>query len=263
MKILSLGVDLDDFLAQVGKATEPVLMLDFDGTLAPLHEDPSAVEMYPEVRSALDAIRAQSETQLAIVSGRTIGDLQPLLDMNPMPELWGSHGMERLTVDGRYMQAPVPDDTASQIERIGHWAKGSQCVARYEIKTSGVAFHWRGATKREIEEIETAIRQKWGAVAWRYDLQLRDFDGGLEIRYARYGKAYPVRKTCGQAGPGVPVVYAGDDDTDEDAFKALRAPSLAILVRESVRETGADVWLRPPKELVEFLGIWLKAVTKR
>ncbi len=262
MKILSSGADVDGFLAQVGESAQPVLMLDFDGTLAPFQQDPSAVTMYPGAKSVLDAIQAQGATRLAIVSGRTIEDLQPLLDINPLPELWGCHGMERLTVEGVYLQAPIPEDTAGQIERIANWAKGPLCTARFEVKTSGVAFHWRGASPQEITEIETAIRQKWGPLAWRYDLQLRNFDGGLEIRYAKYGKAYPVRKACTRAGPGVPVAYAGDDETDEDAFRALRAPSLGILVREEARETEADIWLQPPTELVGFLERWLKALTK-
>ena len=50
--------------------------------------------------------------------------------------------------------------------------------------------------------------------------------------------------------------YLGDDLTDEDAFRALKGRGLSVLVRNELRETLADIWLKPPGELIDFLLKW-------
>jgi trehalose 6-phosphate phosphatase len=57
-------------------------------------------------------------------------------------------------------------------------------------------------------------------------------------------------------GPDTAVAYLGDDRTDEDAFMALRGRGLAVLVRPDLRATAAEVWIRPPDELLLFLQRW-------
>jgi trehalose-phosphatase len=52
------------------------------------------------------------------------------------------------------------------------------------------------------------------------------------------------------------AAYLGDDVTDEDAFRAIKGRGLSVLVRPEHRETEADVWIRPPDELLEFIGRW-------
>ncbi|MDJ0796173.1 MAG: trehalose-phosphatase, partial [Calothrix sp. MO_167.B12] len=54
----------------------------------------------------------------------------------------------------------------------------------------------------------------------------------------------------------VVIAYLGDDKTDEDAFKALHGKGLSILVREKFRKTGAELWIKPPGELINFLTKW-------
>jgi trehalose-6-phosphatase len=88
---------------------------------------------------------------------------------------------------------------------------------------------------------------------------LLEFDGGLEIRVAGPGKGDAVRVILKEAGPGAAVAYLGDDQTDEDAFRALKGNGLTALVRPQSRPTGADVWLQPPHELLQFLQEWLRA----
>lgn len=55
------------------------------------------------------------------------------------------------------------------------------------------------------------------------------------------------------------MAYLGDDVTDEDAFHAVKPRGLAVLVRAELRETAADLWIRPPRELVAFLRSWCDA----
>ena len=52
------------------------------------------------------------------------------------------------------------------------------------------------------------------------------------------------------------VAYLGDDRTDEDAFEAIAGKGLGVLVRPERRPTAAEVWLKPPGELLDFLDQW-------
>jgi hypothetical protein len=66
-----------------------------------------------------------------------------------------------------------------------------------------------------------------------------------------------------QAAPGTPVVYLGDDLTDEAAFQTVNGmenPHLSVLVWRRLRVTAAEVWLRPPEGLRWFLRQWENAV---
>ena len=53
------------------------------------------------------------------------------------------------------------------------------------------------------------------------------------------------------------AAYLGDDLTDEDAFKAIKGKGIGVLVREEPRKTAADIWIKPPDELLSFLSNWL------
>jgi trehalose-6-phosphatase len=59
-----------------------------------------------------------------------------------------------------------------------------------------------------------------------------------------------------EAGPGSAIAYLGDDMTDEDAFAVMKPRGIGVLVRPEFRETAADIWIRPPRELLAFLGHW-------
>src|SRR5438105_8801942 len=98
---------VEDFFMRLQRAPQGVLILDYDGTLAPFREDPAAAEPYPGVRERLDAIMDNPRTRLVIVSGRWTKDLLPLLHLRRLPEIWGSHGWEQLRPDGQYTLAPI------------------------------------------------------------------------------------------------------------------------------------------------------------
>ena len=60
----------------------------------------------------------------------------------------------------------------------------------------------------------------------------------------------------------MPAAYLGDDSTDEHAFEAMNGHGLSVLVRPRYRPTAAQLWLRPPDEVLDLLEQWLEACEK-
>ncbi len=73
-------------------------------------------------------------------------------------------------------------------------------------------------------------------------------------------KGYALKTVLAELGTAAAAAYLGDDFTDEDAFKVMKGAGLSVLVREQYRPTAADVWLKPPEELLEFLMHWKKSI---
>ncbi len=101
------------FLERLASAPDRVLLLDYDGTLAPFQIDRNLAVPYPEIRLLLARIRAEG-TRVILISGRAPYDLAVLSGIDPRPEIWGSHGFERLKPDGCY-----ESEASSRQQRAG------------------------------------------------------------------------------------------------------------------------------------------------
>jgi trehalose 6-phosphate phosphatase len=258
LRVLTPGVDLTAFVSTIRNAAERVLMLDYDGTLAPFHIRPEAAVPYPDVAVCLTEILASGGTRIVVVSGRPAGELPPLLKLQPHPEIWGSHGWERLLADGQHV---VDEPTAEVRHALAAAAAAVRKVmpagARIEAKLASIALHWRGLPEEAGARLQVDARSVWEPLAADGGaLELLPFDGGLELRACGCNKQYAVKTVLSQTGEDSAIAYLGDDMTDEDAFRAVKPRGIAVLVRPQFRPTTADVWLRPPDELVEFMRHW-------
>jgi trehalose 6-phosphate phosphatase len=257
MKILNQNIDIDLFFKLLYKVNKNALILDYDGTLAPFHENPSKAFPYKGVTNLLDDLMDVPGLRVVIVSGRWIKSLQPLLKLRRQPEIWGSHGIERFMPDGSYEVAPVEEEILEGLVAADEWVYSAGFKGRVERKPGSVALHWRGVDESVQRQIEDAVRKKWDLMAQAWNLELREFDGGLELRAPGRNKGDAVDTLCREMGSGSQIAYLGDDLTDEDGFQALKGRGLAVLVRDTFRATAADLWLRPPEELLAFLKRWI------
>lgn len=249
---------LAPFFERLRHTRSRVLLLDYDGTLAPFTPDRSRAYPYREIPELVSRIM-RCETRVVLISGRAATELLFLSGIHPHPEIWGSHGVERLLPDGSYeVDAPPPQQQAG-LQLAIRSLRGAGLAARMETKPGGVAVHWRGVSPGEKNVIENKVRTLCASAVSEHGLELLPFDGGLELRAPSRNKGDAVTAILAEAGAGVAAAYLGDDQTDENAFRAIKGHGLALLVRPEPRPTIADVWLRPPDELVQFLRDWLAA----
>jgi trehalose 6-phosphate phosphatase len=257
MRILKPGFDPDDFFSSLRTAQKRALMLDYDGTLAPFRSDRDKAVLYPGVKELLQTIISAERTRLVIISGRPVENLGYLLGPGLFPEIWGSHGYERLTPNRKYVLSDLPQGAQEGITEAVKWIEKEGLENVFEKKPAGVAFHWRGLNQKDVDRLRDKIQKKWLSTAGNFGLILCEFDGGLELRPAGISKADAVKIIVKETGSNAVLAYVGDDVTDEDAFGALHGSGLSVLVRTTFRETAADIWLTPPKELLAFLEQWI------
>ncbi len=231
-----------------------LLLLDYDGTLAPFNPRRGEARPYPGVREALARLPVKGPGRFILVSGREAREAASLLGLSPAPEVWGCHGGQRLLLSGESRIKPLSREQAAFLQTAPGLLRDCPSGA-LELKPLSLALHGRGLPKAACEALLGQARTAWQEPAGLADLELRAFDGGLELRPADLDKGAAVRALAAE-NPGAVLICLGDDQTDEDAFKALGPDGLGVLVRDVPRRTAAVFHIRPPAELLIFLGVW-------
>jgi len=233
------------------------LALDYDGTLAPFHIERNAAVPWPGVRMAIQTILASRQTRIVLISGRQAEEVRDLLGVDPPPEIWGIHGRQRLFPDGHAKMAPLRRSDEQGLEEATAWLRSHDYLRYAESKPGSIAVHWRGLAAGQLAVLGPTVHAAFAPIAERSGMSLLEFDGGLELRPLEPNKGSAVRTLLGELPAGTPFAFLGDDTTDEDAFLALRdTDALTVLVRPEWRPTNAQLWIRPPEQLLSFLQEW-------
>jgi trehalose 6-phosphate phosphatase len=256
MKSLTASFKLDEFFTRLKKAEKRALLLDYDGTLAPFTPKREEAVPYPGLRKKLNQLLEADHTRIVIISGRSVDSLLPLLQLGGMPEVWGTHGLERLQRDGTYRVEQLDEDALDGLKEAQRWIESEGLTGYCEHKVAGIAVHTRGLDKSLADEICLRILKGLSHLVTGRGLVLQQFDGGVELRVRGIDKGVAVTTVLDELGPNSVAAYLGDDLTDEDAFRAIKGRGLAVLVRSVFRPTTADLWLKPPEELMDFLQRW-------
>jgi trehalose-phosphatase len=238
-------------------APRSVLMLDYDGTLAPFHVDRFAATPYPGVDERLVTLSTIPQVRLVLVTGRSARELHDLLRPGIRAEIWGSHGRERLRGDGTYELFALNPVQRAALEQVGREMSALGLSKTLEVKPTSLAIHWRSFEPAMQERIRSAVQSIFASIDQADGLHLLPFDGGLELRSTDRTKGTAVGEILSQEPDDAPAAYLGDDLTDEDAFVAIGNKGYSLLVRSEVRASFARFWLRPPEELFEFLDAWI------
>jgi trehalose 6-phosphate phosphatase len=247
------------FFQQLADAPQRILLLDYDGTLAPFTVDRDHAHPYPAVRDILNCIMALGTTRVIIVSGRPAAELPLLLSLENTPEIWGSHGLESIDMQGRRKLHRLDPALEGLLHAAHARLKSAGLIPQVEAKPGGLAVHWRGLCKADAENVCTTATRVFHDLARNDQFRLLPFHCGIELRVKSPNKGTVVQLLQKDLHPLAAISYLGDDHTDEDAFEALRPSGLSVLISEHERRTAASVWLRPPDELVGFLSMWLSA----
>jgi trehalose 6-phosphate phosphatase len=244
--------------ATADRIRQCVLFFDFDGTLAPVKDDPTAVQPAPKVLAALDVLAGRVQ-RVAIVSARPVEFLREQFSGLEDVDLYGLYGLEHCHGSGETVTEPAALPWVPTMAGLADHARAELPEAiLVEYKRLSVALHYRTAP-RFGETVEA-----WGrAQAERLGLRVQSGRMVLELKP-------PVDQDKGLViGEAVRSArcawYFGDDVSDIKAFAALRAHQEAepdffgVCVAVANPETGhevasaADLTIDSPEALGDFL----------
>jgi trehalose 6-phosphate synthase/phosphatase len=247
---------LDEFL----RGKRLALFLDFDGTLAPIVDHPKDARMSGPMHEAVLRCQRRLDTEISIVSGRSLQDLAKVIE-TPDLGLVGNHGLE---IDGPGLDHFVHPDLPHFEPRLKELArtltKGAAKGVWVEEKGASLTVHYRAAAPRYHAQIAARAHE----IVRNAGFQARDAICAVEARAPTgwdKGQAvlHVLRLRHGPAwSEDLRAVYVGDDETDEDAFRALQGLGITFCVGRAERPTLASHRL-PDVPAVETLLRWIAA----
>lgn len=248
-------IRLPQFWDIIARRSKKLLALDYDGTLAPFRTDRMEALPLDGIMDLLLAISLRRDTDVAIVSGRPLGDLERMLD-TWKGILIGSHGFEK-----RYSSGTVVRQEPAPLQKEGlamaYETALRKGLARFiETKPASVALHTREIEQGKARVIEKDIYSQWDSLTSGYSLEIRNFNRGVEVLARGCNKGDAVEELLGEEPPGTFPVYIGDDTTDEDVFEWIRTTGVGIRVGDPSLPTAASGFLSDVAAVREFLVKW-------
>jgi trehalose 6-phosphate phosphatase len=234
----------DQLLSLLDRA---IVCFDVDGVLSPIVEHAENAALLPGIHDALQSLTKR--TEVAILSGRSLDSLQRLFAFPSEVHVIGSHGLERRGA------GPMDLDRTETarfrvLEQIGRRAVTSAGNGAWlEQKPASVAVHTRSADPATARPAVDRARQEAGAVEGAV------VKGGHEVlelltRSASKGEALlDLAHRLARS----PVIFLGDDLTDEDAFRLMGDDDVSIRVGGG--ETAARHRLPGPEAVRELIDL--------
>lgn len=232
--------------ASAARGDKWLIALDFDGTLAPIRRARSEAQLPPARRLALERLGRMPGVRVVIVSGRGLSDLRRRCRIRGAA-LSGEHGMS-LTGFGREWAHPATARLHRESRALARAAaKLTSAMAGVEVeeKRTSVTVHWRRspAVRRHPEALGGALMGLLHA-GWRIASGKCVWE--LRPDLAR-GKGDAILLAAKRMGPGIRILFAGDDATDEEGFRRLGRRAWTVRVGRG--ETAARWRVRGPEDV--------------
>jgi trehalose 6-phosphate phosphatase len=258
------------YAALVAVADTVVVGLDFDGTLAPIVDDPDSATIHPDAGGVLLALSSVVRA-VAVVTGRPARKVLALGGLDTVGQeigetgrelfVFGQYGFERWSSTQRRVVSPRPPQGLSgflrELPRVLRDADAGE--AYVEDKGLAIAVHTRRLADpaSAFERLEPRLRE----LAERHAMVIEPGRNVIEARSPGMDKGTVVRDLAKETGAGG-FLFAGDDLGDLEAFEAvaeLREQGLPTLLvcsaseEESALVDRSDIVVRGPDGVLDLL----------
>lgn len=225
------------------------LLLDLDGTLAPIAPTPADAEVPATTLAALDSL-VKLGWSIAVISGRPAADAAEMIPVAGV-KIFGSHGAE----GGRRRPTEAAKRRlrrlAAQAEELAARVPG----AMVERKPYGIALHDRQVARGRLHSWRRML-EEWLEAADTAGLERLEGKRVVELRPRGANKGAVAERLCGSRagrGPDYSLVAVGDDETDEDMFRSVKGKGLTVRVAPPGTKTQAGERLASPLGVQRFL----------
>lgn len=246
MKPLSLE-DFDEYFSNwnVPFNQKLAVLLDYDGTLAPLAPHPDLAIIPPHTKEILRRLAEVPDVYIAVISGRNVNNVKQMVGVDNITYA-GSHGLEIVHPDGSQFNYPMPPEFEKKAIALLKELQDQVCKEGAWVESKGVymTFHYRNVpadVQPELVSKAKELIEKHGflpshahaAVESKPPINWNKGRASIYILRTAFGLDWSERVT---------IMYAGDDTTDEDAFQALKgmAYTFRIVQSDVSVKTAAD-----------------------
>lgn len=247
-----LPADLRAALSRVARVPRLLVTSDFDGTLAPIVNNPADARALPGAVDSLRTLAQLPATAAALISGRSLAVLTALSGSPAGVHLIGSHGAEFGSGFAERIDTELVETIRAGLQAIADEYPGTAV----ETKPAGVVLHVRNATPRDADAALAATR----TAARSWPAQMTEGKAVLEFAVITTdkGDAIDVLRSRERASA---VVFFGDDVTDEKAFRQLAGHDVGVKVGPG--DTLAGFRVDAPEDVAEALAALVSERARR
>lgn len=245
---METDLPIPEFMSSFGGAGLRLLLLDFDGTLAPLVDNPADARISDSLRSTLHDLAENGD--VVVISGRSRIFLEDMFAGLPVC-LVAEHGAflkraekpwERLGLWSDDWQEPVRNVMLSYVE--------SFAGSFVEEKESAIAWHYRVVEADDVEARAVELAMSLRTIASSMPLTVIQGSKVVEVKPAQHSKG-TVTLALAEQKPYDFIVSIGDDTTDEDMFRQL--PNWAYTLKVGPGATNARYRLARQQDVETLL----------
>lgn len=251
---------MKDIIQRIKPGERILLFLDYDGTLVPIKKTPELAVLHPLRREFLK--RLGEKAFVCIVSGRSLAEIRRLVTIKSLAYV-GNHGLEiacrqKVWVHPEAIKIkPILRNSLKRIQEM------TQDLPGVLIENKGLtgSIHYRQLPRASWKPLKEIVQAEIGSRGRA--LKITKGKRVFEIRpKLKWDKGQGVKKLISRLRPTETTirVYIGDDQTDEDAFKALDKDALTILVGRR-ENTFARYHLRDVDGVWKLLRALLSAIS--
>jgi trehalose-phosphatase len=252
-------MDATALIELAARAPSLLVATDYDGTISDIATNPMAACPREGAIEALAAITRAPGAVVALISGRTTESLRA--------QTRGLDGVWRSSEHGAFLEAPagplvrlappVPEATLAALGDAANALKRRIEGARVELKQTGVSIHLREVAP-ERRPAALAMLAGFEAIAAEHGFVILSGRNVIEARGPAHTKASALATIANQLPDETTMLFAGDDQTDDDAIQlAHDRGGVGVYVASTERPLGprgADIVLTSPAEWVAILA---------